>query len=666
MGEDMKPYKLWETVTGTSWETAKDSGLTDGSYEKNIDLKNRLLAGEFGELPSATENVKKKDEVELDQEDIEMIKSQVGSNQVVEIADKKYITNSKGELANLSDSALAQAGLTGSKSYIEQQNKLVASPYTSKDIVKAEPEWKKWDEVKSDMKEKNKMNQADLIANFKHEQGGEDNYLVVDKKKGLIHIYNPSSTEPLYSSAIDLGAIRSDAQTVTQVSMKNTEALLSIQAKLGLEEDAIYGDKTKNAIEEYNATHTDKIKFKPKYEVDWSSGNKSTGAGKFVISGRNPQGYKGLPSFNMMNENQLNKYLEKGIVDQVSTSIHAGYSESNPERVSNGCIRCSKATVQELYSSIQPLAEVYILPEDEGNAFVIENGKLNFKVQSPQDYEKYNLQTEIPEKAYTADVNEIPSKFSEDVLDYFPSSEQKQGQGINVTPKSNTRNYIPIKVEDNFTQQDFKNYAQENTDWKGFGIARPYDKFKLNRFVLQKAVTYNKKSLMSDLGINGDVYNELAKLTLGIPNAETKYGTHQRYGIKNNHQTLVNIGKYLEGNTSYNSVGMSQIKYDAHIKNPEIKELFKKYGITKEKLNANYDMDGYYSGLATMILLGNMYKNELGNIPEEVGIDWQDALLYMYQGNRDELKNKTATPYKNIYIQEVKEGYKGFDLYQLD
>ena len=35
--------KLWEEKTGTSWEEAKKQGLTDGSFEKNMELRNRLV-----------------------------------------------------------------------------------------------------------------------------------------------------------------------------------------------------------------------------------------------------------------------------------------------------------------------------------------------------------------------------------------------------------------------------------------------------------------------------------------------------------------------------------------------------------------------------------------------------------------------------------------------
>jgi hypothetical protein len=47
--------ELWTEITGTPWQEAKTRGLTTGTYDENIALRNRLLAGEFGKLtPSST------------------------------------------------------------------------------------------------------------------------------------------------------------------------------------------------------------------------------------------------------------------------------------------------------------------------------------------------------------------------------------------------------------------------------------------------------------------------------------------------------------------------------------------------------------------------------------------------------------------------------------
>lgn len=41
--------QIWTEYTGTPWSEAKNQGLTDGSYEQNIALSKRVLAGEFGQ-----------------------------------------------------------------------------------------------------------------------------------------------------------------------------------------------------------------------------------------------------------------------------------------------------------------------------------------------------------------------------------------------------------------------------------------------------------------------------------------------------------------------------------------------------------------------------------------------------------------------------------------
>lgn len=40
---DKLTYQLWEEVTGTPWKTAKKLGLTSGSYDDNIKIRNRLI-----------------------------------------------------------------------------------------------------------------------------------------------------------------------------------------------------------------------------------------------------------------------------------------------------------------------------------------------------------------------------------------------------------------------------------------------------------------------------------------------------------------------------------------------------------------------------------------------------------------------------------------------
>ncbi len=116
----------------------------------------------------------------------------------------------------------------------------------------------------------------------------------------------------------------------------------------------------------------------------------NTGAGKYYISSIDEKGYKGLPILNMMNEAQYENYKKTGKIESVGTSIHSGYIKDDQSRISNGCIRCNKTTLDNLVKYLKKTSEVYILPEDKKNEFVYENGKLNFKVNSGKDYNTYS------------------------------------------------------------------------------------------------------------------------------------------------------------------------------------------------------------------------------------------------------------------------------------
>jgi hypothetical protein len=51
------PYQVWKQYTGTPWSEAKKQGLTDGTAKANLALRDRLLAGEFGEAKMSNEEV---------------------------------------------------------------------------------------------------------------------------------------------------------------------------------------------------------------------------------------------------------------------------------------------------------------------------------------------------------------------------------------------------------------------------------------------------------------------------------------------------------------------------------------------------------------------------------------------------------------------------------
>ena len=391
--------ELWEQKMGTPWSEASKSGRTDGSLEANLRLKQQLLS--TNSVPSAAtvdNNQAITTAPKTFNEAFKVARQTLGANNIFEYNGRKFGTNLPGELFNPSQDVLEKSGLNTPKvkSRLEKQNELLDSPYTTKSTVKLQPdEYMPWDKVKLRTEELNKKTNADLIVEWNKKNRPDKNYAIIDKKKGLLHIYSPEG-KLLTSSAVDTGKSKGDAQTVTK-----------------------YKDLNKDG----KITDADKVSGKPK--VDWSAGNMNTGAGKFYISNIDKTGYEGLPILNMMNEGQYDQYKKTGKVEQVSTSFHKGYIKDDDSRVSNGCIRCNKSTLDNLSNMLKNTSQVYILPDDDGNSFVVENGKLNFKAKSKVDYNSYKDSQGKPQK----------------------------GQGINSTQK--TLNHIPIKVK--LDTQKFRN-----------------------------------------------------------------------------------------------------------------------------------------------------------------------------------------------------------------
>jgi hypothetical protein len=284
------------------------------------------------------------------------------------------------------------------------------------------------------------------------------------------------------------------------------------------------------------------------------------------------------------------------------------------DRISNGCVRCSKPLLEKLSSNLSTGSPIYILPEDAGNQFVYENNKINLKVGNTKDYTQY--------QAYDGSI--------------------QKGQGIN---RSQSLNYVPIKIESKY-ELGYPMVDSEGNAVKGSDNAKQ----------MAKTLEDNKKSLMIDLGINGDVYNNIALLSLGIAQQESKFGDSSKFKLKN--EVTQDIGKALTLDKSYNSRGLHQIKYDGL--NIDVKQKLADYGITKSNLD-----DPSKSAIAQIIIMANAYKYEIPQLLKvNPNIDPYDMLLYLNQGKRKELTNKTATPEQNNYIQNVKRNMRNFELKQ--
>lgn len=176
-----------------------------------------------------------------------------------------------------------------------------------------------------------------------------------------------------------------------------------------------------------------------------------------------------------------------------------------------------------------------------------------------------------------------------------------------------------------------------------------------------KTLSTQKANLMKELRIDNDTYNDIAQLSLGIAKQESNYGNSQKYKFKENHQDIVSFLKSCIGNHSSASRGLTQIKIKEYTDKNTL-ALLKKYNITAENLN-----NPQKSATATVIVLANMYKNELPALKSKMtklNLSYTDALLYLWNGKKNEIIEGTATPQHNKYIKNVSLYAQAFNLKQ--
>ena len=249
---------LYTKKTGKDWSTAKQEGLTTGSYDDNMKLRQRLLSGEFDNKQintniniNNTNNPTKSFSTYIENQDytkaknfndaFKIARNQLGANQIFEYQGKKYGTNLKGEKFEPSEEVLTKVNMNKPevKERLQQQNKMITSVYSDKQTTKLEPEYQDWDKVKKRKQEINKMVQADIIKEY-HKNSNEE-YLIVDKKRGKMHL------------------------------MKGNKEISSYNVGTG-----------ENIGDEQTRTWVDKETKK----TDWSKGNKQTGAGIYTVSAK--------------------------------------------------------------------------------------------------------------------------------------------------------------------------------------------------------------------------------------------------------------------------------------------------------------------------------------------------------------------------------------------
>ena len=368
------------------------------------------------------------------------------------------------------------------------------------------------------------------------------------------------------------------------------------------------------------------------------AGNMSTPAGITRVSGIGE--YHGQKSF------QRARFDPKtGKWDHdISSSMH---HEASAGRGSNGCIRLLGNTGNELYNFIKKGDFIYTLPEKEGSRFVVREGSLNYIADNPYGedsgekrlWDDYNVH--INKDFRPLNISVKNSDISPDILPKWIYNAYDSKNGVN----SSNAFLGVISAIDNIAKMDKLGNIKEYSD----------------------AISYNKERIMSEFNIDSYTYDRMAMLAMGIAEQETKFGVSARYiGKQAIGDQGVDIAKrfrsLLNGNgwndRSYNSKGITQIKIEGD--NDETKKIYNKFGIDKENI-----LKPYNSGIATMLRLASIYKNEVvgRGFKDNKGndIDKFDALLYKWMGKGRLLNNGKASPDDNDYINNVKKYIGNFD-----
>jgi len=524
--------------------------------------------------------------------------------------------------------------------------------------------------------------------------GNSNSYMVLDKDSQKLHLYKRGNDKPIKSYTVVTGANIKD----TEGNLLNKLDAQTVTKPIDLDGDERITDADRTSRGNFN--------------IDWEAGNSSTGAGIYTIGhiSKDSNTYydetgkgRNTPSFSLKNE--------RG--DDIGMSIH-GISKGNESRIpsfstdtpddnslSHGCINGQCSDLIDMYNNpdITEGTKVYVLPQDKGNSFEYKNGQLNFKVSDENrvsysgyfDERAVNLTEEqrnvvkrintSPSKAELAkmsdaDRNSYNKRLADDMVIYNNLSDLEQksyrkGQGVNRT--INTINYKPIKIDFNRTaMQNDKNETWDfNNDAEYNEITEPFI----------KALVDHKREIMMAASIDGDDYNDIAELTVGIFGQESGFGEdnsdalnlikgiRKKFslitgGTSSNMDPKAEMAFYNEYDVDINnkSVGWTQLRWSAVT--DEEKEALKKVNITSPK----DFMDPTKSAIGTAVILGvrsrltKTYYNRVQkarnadrvkNNTEEVDVNMINGLLLTWNPAGEGYNNAVKDKMKYTSLFEV-------------
>jgi hypothetical protein len=233
--------------------------------------------------------------------------------------------------------------------------------------------------------------------------------------------------------------------------------------------------------------------------------------------------------------------------------------------------------------------------------------------------------------------------------------------------------FSPSHSEDNSKKIDVKIFNNERSNNP---VVKKYIQTMINE----------KSSLMQELKISNEQYNELAQLAYAILGVESGFGVEDRYQVKEGliinqggskisginstvgkyvqdnsqkiGQEIVSVVKTAQGKKSSNSRGLTQIK--------NIKKYVSKYP-AYSYINDNNISDPKNAFIATIIVLTEKKKElpQIAKTNKNINRDnEQEHLDYIYKGSTGQLKNRTATPKLSIRGRELKQYLDEIHIYE--
>ena len=558
----------------------------------------------------------------------------------IEVSDKKEYVIKAGDTLNeiakkhgTTSNKLAEINGIEDINVISINQRLQLPDNYIEEVPLAEESWISTDKLKQNRKDINGGGDESIVVKSQVLNDPNQRYVVIDKKSQRLKLYQGDNV--LMDFEVGTGQNVGDAQTVTKNKYIDPYGNIVTPKEAFIEEE-----KDGRIVYE---------KLKPGYKskVDWSAGNKQTGAGKFTMG--NVGEYKNTPSFTLVNENGIEI---PAVIHAALNSRQQYFDNDNIEdnRMSNGCINGKCTDLEALYNTGLPAGSpVFILPEEDGNYFEFADGQAVLRTgrENRIDAEKY-----------------IDSQ-----------GREQKGQGINRS--TNTLNYKEIRPvfdeekfkEDKFTYFDFNDTEEYE------GSVKPF----------VNSLVDNKQRIMKVAGISSDEYNEIAQIAFGILGNETNFGdTHSEVGnairgarkkfldpksSSPDYQRKFDGYSFAEGaDNDYNSVGLTQLRYQ-EVKNEGKKrdsngnilaserdkvmpaeKMFNDLGITS---NADL-MDPEKAAIATVARLAFLINNRKGVDKN----DLMNTLPGLWGGSS---KDGKAT-----YINNVKKNSKYLKLEQLD